>query len=158
MGAVEQLLERYEQTLAGDAWYGDPVWKILDGIDARCAGARSLIGVHTIWQLVMHMAFWEEVATRRITGPVTPDLAGNFPEMPVLDDPSWQATLEQFRMSNAKFREALSHLDPARLDENTPGAQRTFRYEIVGVIEHHIYHIGQIALLKTAYLTAANAI
>ncbi len=37
------------------------------------------------------------------------------------------------------------------LDKNTPGGQRSFRYELVGVIEHHIYHAGQIALLKKGY-------
>jgi hypothetical protein len=157
MGAVEQLLERYDQTLAGDAWYGDPVWKILDGIDARCAAARPVNGVHTIWQLVKHMAFWEDVAARRLSGPVTPDLAGNFPEMPRLDEQGWQKSLQEFRGSHAKFREALSRVDPTRLDQNTPGGERTYRYEIVGVIEHHIYHIAQIALLKKAYVSAANA-
>lgn len=152
MGPIEQLLERYDQTLAGDAWYGDPVWKILDGIDAACAAASPVNGVHNIWQLVKHMEFWEDVAARRLSGPVTPDLAGNFPKMPALDEQGWQKTLEQFRSSNAKFREALSQVDAARLDQNTSGGERTFRYEIVGVIEHHIYHIGQIALLKKAYL------
>jgi len=155
MNQIEQLLEQYNQTMTGDAWYGDPVWRILDGIDARCAVA-SPFGGHTIWQLVMHMLFWEDVATRRLTGPVSPDLAGNFPEMPVLDEQSWQGTLDQFRASNERFRVALSLANPVRLDENTPGGQRSFRYEIVGVIEHHIYHIGQISLLKKACLTQGN--
>ena len=154
MGPIEQLLERYDQTLEGDAWFGDPVWKILDGVDARCAAAKPVNGVHTIWQLVRHMEFWEDIAARRLSGPVTPELAGNFPEMPPLDEQTWQKTLQQFRSSNAKFRAALSQVDSARLDENTPGAQRTFRYEIVGIIEHHVYHIGQIALLKKAYHAA----
>ena len=150
MNEVQQLLERYDQTLHGDAWYGDPIWKILQAIDARCAAAQPISGAHTIWQLVMHMEFWERIAARRFSGPVTPDDAGNFPPTPPPDEAAWQKTLESFRVSNREFRETISRLDSSTLGSNTPGGQRSFRYELVGVIEHHIYHGGQIALLKKA--------
>ena len=75
MTEIQQLVERYEQTMSGDAWYGDPVWKILEGVDAQCAAAELLPGAHTIWQLVMHMEFWERIAAGRFSGPVTPDEA-----------------------------------------------------------------------------------
>ncbi len=151
MSELQQILEQYDQTLIGEAWYGDPVWKILDGIDARCAAAQPIAGAHTIWQLVMHMAFWENIATRRFSGPVTPDEAGNFPPTPAADDAAWRKTLDEFRASNEAFRAALSQVDPTRLSENTPGGQRSFRYEMVGVVQHDIYHAAQIALLKKAY-------
>lgn len=124
MNELQQILEQYNQTMTGDAWYGDPVWKILDGIDAHCAAAEPIPGVHTIWQLVMHMAFWEDVANRRFSGSVTPDEVGNFPDTPAPDEESWQGTLDRFRTSNAGFREALSRVDPGKLDEKTPGGRR----------------------------------
>jgi uncharacterized damage-inducible protein DinB len=154
MNEIEQFVQRYDQTMSGEAWYGDPVWKILEGIDAKCAAAASVSAAHTIWQLVMHMAFWERIAAGRFSGPVTPDEAGNFPATPVADKGAWEKTLDDFRDSNREFRDAILLLDPGILDTNTPGGQRSFRYELVGVIEHHIYHAGQIALLKKAYLGA----
>lgn len=154
MNELQQLVQQYDQTLSGDAWYGDPVWKILEGIDAKCAAAAPVSGVHTIWQLVMHMAFWERIAAGRFSGPVTPDEAGNFPATPPADDKAWQRTLDSFRDSNREFRDAMLLLDSGKLDADTPGGQRSFRYELVGIIQHHIYHTGQIALLKKAYLGA----
>lgn len=153
MNEIQQLTDRYEQTLRGDAWYGYPVWTILQDIDAHCAAAQLLPGTHTIWQLVMHMEFWERVALRRLSGPVSPqeDDPGNFPATPPPDEAEWQKTLESFRTSNREFRQAISQLDPSALDATPPQRQRTFRYELVGIIEHHIYHAGQIALLKKAY-------
>lgn len=153
MTEIEQLVNRYDQTLNGDAWYGDPIWKILQGINAKCAAAQLLPGTHNIWQLVMHMEFWERIAARRFSGPVSPDEKdpGNFPATPAPNDAAWQQTLESFRASNRDFRQAISLLDSNSLDKNTPGSQRSFRYELVGVIEHHIYHAGQIAMLKKAY-------
>jgi uncharacterized damage-inducible protein DinB len=154
---LQQILEQYDQTMTDEAWYGDPVWKILDGVDAHCAAAQSIPGTHTIWQLVMHMAFWEDVAARRFSGPVTPDEAGNFPPTPAADEAAWRKTLDEFRASNQAFRAALSRLDPTRLSENTPGGQRSFRYVMVGVLQHDIYHAGQIALLKKAYAAGRPA-
>jgi len=153
MNEVQHILRQYNETMLGEAWYGDPVWKILEGIDAQCAAARILPEAHTIWQLVMHMAFWEDVGIRRFAGPVSPEEeeAGNFPNTPAPDEHAWQQTLQRFRASNDAFRAALSRLDPAMLDQNTPGRQKTFRWEAVGVIQHHIYHIGQVAILKKAF-------
>jgi hypothetical protein len=148
---VDQLLEQYNLAMNGDAWYGDPVWKILDGIDARCATAQMLPGVHSIWQLLRHMEFWEKVAVERAAGPVKPDLTLNFPETSVADGTAWQQAVEDFGQSNREFRELLTRLDPARLDENTPGGDKSFRVELLGVLHHHIYHAGQIAILKKAY-------
>lgn len=153
MTEIQQLVQRYDQTMVGGAWYGDPVWTILQDIDAQCAATQMIPGTHTIWQLVMHMEFWEQVALGRFSGPVSAeeDDPGNFPATPAPDDARWQKALESFRASNREFLQAISRLDPNALDSNTPGRQRTFRYELVGVIEHHIYHAGQIALLKKGY-------
>jgi len=150
MSELEQLIYEYDQIMIGEGWYGDPVWKILQDIDAQCAAAQPIARAHTISQLVMHMAFWEQVALRRFSGPETPDLAGNFPEPAVWDADEWQKTLEAFRESNREFRHGVSLLDASCLDQKTPGGQHSFRYELVGVMQHHIYHAGQIALLKKA--------
>lgn len=59
-------------------------------------------------------------------------------------------TLDHFRSSNQAFREALQKLSPARLDELSAAGKRSFYAEAHGLIEHHVYHAGQIALLAKA--------
>lgn len=152
MNQAQQLLHDYDEAMHGDAWYGDPVWKILDGIDARMAAARPIAAAHSIWQLVKHMAFWERIGVQRAAGPVVPDETQNFPEQPVLDEAKWQQTLDEFRETNREFRALLEGLDPARLDQPTGEGKRSLRVELLGVLHHHIYHVGQIALLKKALL------
>ena len=126
---------------------------ILGDISAELAGARPLPEAHTIWELVMHMTFWEEVATRRLAG----ERAGlieerNFPPMPAITEANWRRTLDEFRSSNASFREALAKLDPSKLDEPSAAGKRTYYHEAHGLIEHHVYHLGQIAMLKKSQL------
>ncbi|MGB8885188.1 MAG: DinB family protein [Candidatus Korobacteraceae bacterium] len=149
MPEITRMLEHYDGVLSGEPWHGDPIWQILGGIPAEVAAARPWDGSHTIWEIVMHMTFWEGVATERLAG----QRAGlaeelNFPAMPVVSEENWKQTLDQFRASNQKFRAALAKLDPARLDELTAAGKRTYYGEVHGVIEHTVYHAGQIALLK----------
>ncbi len=151
MSELTRILNHYDGVLNGDPWYGEPVWKILLGIPAQTASARPLSGAHTIWELVNHMTFWEGVVTKRLTGlraGLVDEL--NFPPMPVPTEENWQTTLDGFRASNSIFRETLAKLDPAKLEQLTAAGKRTYYDEAHGNIEHHVYHLGQIAMLKKA--------
>ncbi len=148
MTEIERMLSQYELVLHGDAWHGDAVWKILGNTSAACA-AHRLTECHTIWEIVMHMTFWEEVATRRLRGERAGlDEALNFPAMPSITEANWQKTLLHFRASNKEFGKALSNLDSANLDGMSAAGKRSFYDEAHGLIQHNVYHAGQIALLK----------
>lgn len=152
MSEIERILAHYDEVLNGAPWHGDPMWQILNSISAEAAAARPLPQAHTIWEVVMHMIFWEEVvAAKRLAG-LREGLveALNFPPMPAATEENWRGTLNQLHASNRSFREALGKLDPAKLNELSAAGKRTFYNEAHGLIEHHIYHLGQIALLKKA--------
>ena len=69
MSEIERLLKHYDGVVSGAAaWHGDPVWQILDGIAVETTVARPVHCVHTIWEIVTHMTFWENVATKRLRG------------------------------------------------------------------------------------------
>jgi hypothetical protein len=97
------------------------------------------------------MAFWEDVAAKRLGG-LRAGLVEdrNFPAAPEATEANWQQTLDQFRASNQAFREALQKLDPVRLDDLSAAGKRSFYDEAHGLIEHNVYHAGQIALLAKA--------
>ncbi len=111
--------------------------------------ASPLAECHTIWEIVMHMTFWEDVATRRLRGERAGlDEALNFPAMPSITEADWQKTLRRFRASNEEFGKALSNLNSANLDGMSAAGKRSFYDEAHGLIQHNVYHAGQIALLK----------
>jgi uncharacterized damage-inducible protein DinB len=153
MTEIERILEQYDRVLHGDAWHGDPIWQILDSISAGCAAARPLADTHTIWEIVLHMTFWDGVAARRLAGERDGlDVeALNFPAPPEPTEGNWQKTRDAFRAGNQRLREAMAKLDPAWLDELSAAGKRTFYDEAHGVIQHDVYHAGQIALLKKGF-------
>ncbi len=151
MSEIDRILAHYDQVMQGSAWHGDPVWQVLDGVPVEDAAARPLPDAHTIWEIVMHMIFWEDVVNERLAG----RRAGlveekNFPPMPQATEENWRKTLDQLRTSNRAFRDALAKLEPAKLGELSAAGKRTYYDEAHGIIEHHVYHLGQIALLRKA--------
>ena len=151
MHDVQRILKQYDQVLNGPAWHGDPIYEILGAVSAKMAEARPIANAHTIWEIVGHMTFWEDVATRRLGGlRAGLEEERNFPAKPEMTDATWQETLDMFRASNHAFREALGKFDPARLGELSAAGKRSFYEEAHGLIEHHVYHAGQIALLAKA--------
>ena len=149
MTEIERIVEEYDRVMHGSAWHGDPIWQILDSVSAECAAHRPIAGAHTIWEIVLHMTFWEGVGARRLAGQRAGlDEALNFPAPPAATEANWQKARDAFRASNQEFREALAKLDAARLDELSAAGKRNFYEEAHGVIQHNVYHAGQIALLK----------
>jgi uncharacterized damage-inducible protein DinB len=147
----QRILDQYDRAMHGAAWHGDAIWQVLDGISAERAALRPIANAHSIWEIVGHMAFWEGVAARRLGGlRAGLEEDRNFPAAPDATEVNWQKTLDQFRASNQAFREALQKLDPARLDELSAAGKRSFYEEAHGLIEHNVYHAGQIALLAKA--------
>jgi len=151
MNEVQRIIDQYDQAMHGSPWHGDAIWKILDGISAEKAASQPIPNVHTIWQIVGHMAFWESVAAERLAGARAGMMEeGNFPAAPEVNEANWQKTLDEFRASNQAFRGALQKVSPARLDQKSAAGKRSFYEEAHGLIEHHVYHAGQIALLAKA--------
>jgi uncharacterized damage-inducible protein DinB len=149
MSDVDRMVAHYDAVLNGDAWHGDAIWEVLNRISPEAAAARAPFGGHTIWEIVSHMTFWEDVGAKRLRG----ERAGlveelNFPPMPASTEENWKRTLDAFRASNRRFRESLAQLDPAKLDEKSAAGKRSYYGEAHGVIEHSLYHLGQIALLS----------
>ena len=149
MTEVQRILKQHQLALHGSAWHGDAVWQILGPVTPEQAHARPLATAHTIWELVEHMTYWESTVCRRLQmlEPL-PESEFNFPRMPAPSAANWQAALQRLRESNAEFHEIVQGLDDSDLEKPLSSAQNTVYVELHGVIQHHLYHAGQIALLR----------
>ena len=147
-----RIADQLSRAFAGDAWHGDSVFEILEGVTAAQASARPIKNAHTIWELVLHIAAWDNAVLRRLGGvAVTPSDAENFPAVTDASETAWRKAVAEVRRVHDELVEAVSVLPDSRLDEKVPGkegAHYTFYYMLHGVAQHEIYHAGQIALLK----------
>ncbi|MBV9087552.1 MAG: DinB family protein [Acidobacteriaceae bacterium] len=148
---VQRIHNLLQASFTGQPWHGDSLMKILDGITAEQAARKPVPAAHSIWELVQHIAVWEGVARRRLSGePVVVTPEQDWPAVHATDAAAWQRTLETLKSNHAALEQAIAGTTDDRLDEIVPGKDHSVFVLLHGVIEHAAYHAGQIALLKKA--------
>lgn len=152
MSEIKRIQSQLRRAFEGQAWHGPSVRELLADVTAEQATARPLPRSHNIWEIVLHIAAWERVVRRRLEGEITGDLPGEEDWPPVRDQAAeaWQQALQALERGHQELREAIALLDEVQLAELAPGMNYSIYFMLHGVIQHDLYHAGQIALLKKA--------
>lgn len=154
----DRLLDELRQAWDGDPWHGDPVSRVLRGITADQATARPLPNAHGIWELVLHMTSWTREVTRRLRDRVAREPEdGDWPAIGS-GEGEWNAALAGLARAHAELVDAVGAFPPAELDQvvgearDRPlGAGVKYAVMLHGLVQHHAYHAGQIALLRKSF-------
>ena len=148
---IQSIIRNLENTLDGDPWYGRPVYAILREVDSSIAYKKPTPGSHSLIDLLYHMLTWAEFTLKRIEKDDINDLAA-FEKLdwrendPKLHD--WDEGLAAFIAAHQQIIALLHTKKDTFLDEIVDYRQYDFRYLLNGLIQHNIYHLGQVAYLK----------
>ncbi len=164
MREVGRIVEQLQRAYSGDAWYGPSVRAALDGVDARQAAARPVPTAHTISEIVLHMTSWTREVTRRLrVGVAREPEDGDWPAGAASDEAAWSAILAALDAANEELLTVVAALDDTHLQDRIGDVRDralgsgVSRYvTLLGLVQHHVYHTGQISLLKNA--TTARAV
>jgi uncharacterized damage-inducible protein DinB len=146
---VDRIRDQLRRAFQGEAWHGPSLMELISDIDAARAAAKPLPRAHSIWEIVLHVAAWEDAVRRRIEGEAV-ELSGEKDWPPVRDPGSaaWKATLDGLKQGHEALDRTVSRLDDAKLLGPVPGRDYTVYFLLHGVIQHDLYHAGQIAVLR----------
>ena len=152
MSETARLADQIRRAFEGEAWHGDSALEILAGVTAKTAAARPIPNAHSIWELVLHIAAWDDAAIRR-TGGTAVQLTGeqNFPSVQDTSEDAWHRTVDQAKKTHDELVKAVAAFPDARLGDQVPGKKEeyyNFYCLFAGIVQHELYHAGQIALLK----------
>jgi uncharacterized damage-inducible protein DinB len=152
MAETIRIADQLRRAFAGGAWHGDSLFEILEGVTATRAAGHPIKGAHSIWELVLHIAAWDGVALRRLRGSAAEiSELENFPAVTDTGEAAWRAVLAETQRVHEELVAAVAAFPESRLEEIVPdkeGPPYTFYYTLHGVVQHELYHAGQIALLK----------
>jgi uncharacterized damage-inducible protein DinB len=138
-----------QRAYAGNAWHGPSVLEALDGVTAEIASRPAIADAHTIWELTHHIGAWMDIPRRRIAGEtVEVTLDVNFPPVVETTEKAWRESLDRLAESQQRLMKTIGELDERRLDEPVSQDGPTVYVLLHGVVQHHVYHAGQIMLLK----------
>ncbi len=153
---IDRIIDEMNREYSGDPWHGLPLKVILGGIAAPQAVARPVAGAHSIFEIVLHMIGWKDEVRRRLSGaPAGEPQQGDWPPV---GDPSaqgWRTALERLDAAHQALVSAVRAMPESQLlaptndpRDKTTGAGVSYYVLLHGIVQHDVYHSGQIALLK----------
>ena len=154
MSETARLADQIRCAFEGDAWHGDSIKELLAGVTAATAAARPIKNAHSIWELALHIACWDKALLTRIGGKAyMPSDEENFPAVNDTSEAAWRNAVEHMKSVHAELVAAVARFGDERLGERVPGKREsyyTFYFMFSGVVQHELYHAGQIVMLKKA--------
>jgi uncharacterized damage-inducible protein DinB len=146
-----RLADQIRRAFEGSAWHGDSVLELLADVNAKTA-ARPIKDAHSIWELLLHIAAWDDAVRRRAGGEAV-ELSDeqNFPSVKDVSEAAWRQAIESAKRTHNELIKAVAACPDSRLQDQVPGKTQNYHnffYMFSGIVQHELYHAGQIALLK----------
>lgn len=149
MSEITFVVEQLNSIHYGPAWHGPSLSEILSGITFEDAFRKPIQGAHSIFDLVHHIAAWQNVFAIRLEGNAIDEPAeGDFPAADFGSPEDWAAALQRLEDSHQRIVRVISSLEGADLEQVIPGKEYTRRLLVFGSIPHNVYHSGQIVIVK----------
>ncbi|HME34563.1 MAG TPA: DinB family protein [Candidatus Sulfotelmatobacter sp.] len=144
-----RIADQLRRAFDGSAWHGPALLELLQDVDAAAAAAKPLRGVHSIWELVLHIAVWDDAGLRRLSGEKwQPAGLANFPPVAGPTEAAWRRAVTATKRTHENLVKTVAGLPDSRLWERVPGKRYDFYHLLHGIAQHELYHAGQIAILK----------
>jgi uncharacterized damage-inducible protein DinB len=151
MREIERILDQLNRAWGGPSWTGVDIRPLLDDLTDAEARAHPIANVHSIIELVAHMSTWMDEVSHR--------LVGNSRELTTEEDwrdvtqLPWPEAVEELENAQSRLCDAVARLSVDDLDKKVVGQKYTVYVMVHGVIQHNLYHAGQIAVVKKVALT-----
>jgi hypothetical protein len=152
--SVDVLLHLLDEAFDRKSWHGTNLRGSIRGLSARDVSWRPAPGRHSIWEIVVHAAYWKYAVRRRLLVEKRGSFAltgSNWFARPVAGvDPAaqWKADVALLASEHQALRRAVGRLADRDLSTRAAGGRTSVRSLVTGIAAHDLYHAGQIQLLK----------
>lgn len=141
-------MDQLSRSVERGAWHGPAVAEVLEGVSAARAGSRPLPGCHNAWEIVVHMTAWTRAVRRAVDGaPVTVTKEENWPPLEDTSASAWERAQSEFFQETEALLSRLKSHDDGLLEKTVAGREYNFYHLLHGIVQHNLYHAGQIRLL-----------
>ena len=150
---IDKLVFQFDNVFNGTPYYGDSIKSIIDQLNPAQAN-NSINDGHSIAQIIKHMIAWRQYAIEHLKGNEEYDIVlGSDVDWAktIVSSPSeWNELKEEFEQSHKSLVELLKQKEDNWLSTKMPGKVFSYNIMLKGIIQHDLYHIGQVNLLKSA--------
>ncbi len=146
---LSQYISQWRSALAGDAWIDETFAKKFELVNDDNAFQRPLPAVHSPAELVSHLVEWQLSIFSIWQGglrTVTMESGLNWLDNPTLETRGWPALKQRFDDTQLQMMQFLTAQDDAWL-QKIDAEGHTNEYYLQGIIDHNMYHLGQLGLV-----------
>jgi len=141
-----------DEAFVRKSWHGTNLRGSLRRVTAQQAAWPPDRGRKSIWEHVLHAAYWKYIVRRRITGEKRgsfPLLGSNwFPVPKDASEKSWREAVVLLERTHRELVEVVAGLSERQLVARPGGSKLDNAFMIRGVAMHDLYHTGQIQFIK----------
>lgn len=149
---IGYLIYQLDDAYKGNPWFGRCLKEIIGEVNLDIALQKPGGDQHSLLELLWHIITWREFTISRLETPPTQNLQyfdeNDWRELDHSDNSLWQKGLDKLDETQQELLQLLQQADDSILDKNVEGRKFNFRYLLNGIIQHDIYHLGQIAYVK----------
>jgi hypothetical protein len=146
MRAIERILDQLNRAWGGPSWTGVDIRPLLDDVTEEQSRAHPVPNAHSIIELAAHITAWMDVVSHRLAG--NPRVLTTEEDWRDVTQLRWSDAVEEMENAEGRLSDAVARLSVDDLDTIVVGKDYTVYVMIHGVIQHNMYHAGQITLLK----------
>lgn len=149
MSIIQQIAKHFRDVYFGGNWTAVNLKDILADISWEQA-ITEVHGLNTIAALVFHTNYYVSSVLKVLQGgPLTASDKLSFDLAPITSSSEWQELVIKAMNEAELFALQIEQLEEAKLIEDFVDPKYGNYYRnILGIIEHTHYHLGQISLIK----------
>lgn len=152
MNANLRLISSLKETFDGDPWYGTSLMKKIKETDLNTVNKKPATSSNSIAMIIQHILNWRVFAIEKLKGNYEFDIQLNtkddWEEIVIANEEEWLELLRKLQATQNELLRILKDIDDEVLSATTPGRTYNLGYLIEGIIQHDIYHLGQIAVIR----------
>jgi uncharacterized damage-inducible protein DinB len=148
---IQFLIAQLKDSYGGDPWFGRNAKALLNEVSEQDA-LQKPAGEHSILELVWHMITWREFTISRLQHSPGKDMQyfeqNDWQELDHSNTGLWRQGLDRLQETQNELIGLLDQQDQSLLEKIVDERMYNFRKLLYGLIQHDIYHFGQIAYIK----------
>jgi uncharacterized damage-inducible protein DinB len=144
---TQRIADSYRAATIKGAWYGPTLAELLARISPELATTPPVVGVHSVAALLQHLLLWNErVRNTSESNPMPRWEAEKEWAEPAIP---WNELVTRWKQSRDLLEEKIRNFPVAELEKQVPGRNYSYETLLEGIVQHAIYHSGQIAMVSS---------
>ena len=156
MKETQRLIQLFEKGYNGSPWIDVNLVDVLQNITPEQAIKKLYPNANSIWEITNHIISWRENVLQRVQGVEINTPLHNYFVPLQKGDMTWKQTLKKLEASQKEWIHFLKNLKENEFETIYKPNGMSYYEHIQGILQHDVYHLGQIVMLSRLIEMDAN--